>query len=184
LVVSELITNAVIHGRPDCDDCHHDPADLRVQGICECPCHGRTAPGVPELRLWLWSDGERVYIQVWDTSEATPVLQDAQPHEDSGRGLVLVNTISEHWGWYRPVRSTGKVVWAVVAGPGQSRWTVEVAAEPKRCDTIGCRSDAEYKISYNYRGEEEVSTDLACGPCADGYSRRPVLNNFRRIPLA
>lgn len=52
------------------------------------------------------------------------------------------------------------------------------------CSTIGCKSPAEYKISYNFRGEEEISTDLACGPCADGYSRRPVLKNFRRIPLA
>ena len=57
-------------------------------------------------------------------------------------------------------------------------------SETTTCGTIGCKSKAECKISYNFQGEDEVTTDLACGPCADGYSRRPVLKNFKRVPLA
>jgi hypothetical protein len=68
-----------------------------------------------------------------------------------------------------------------IQGNELARWHVEAKAE--RCDTIGCKLPAEYEITYNYRGEEEVSTDLACGPCADGYSRRPVLKNFQRTPI-
>jgi anti-sigma regulatory factor (Ser/Thr protein kinase) len=69
----------------------------------------------PSVRLWLSSDGDRVFIQVWDGSEARPVLQNAGPRALSGRGLLLVEAVSEGWGCYWPVTSPGKIVWSLVA---------------------------------------------------------------------
>ncbi|HUZ53107.1 MAG TPA: hypothetical protein VMU94_11340 [Streptosporangiaceae bacterium] len=62
----------------------------------------------------------------------------------------------------------------------------EVAEQPvsaPRCRTIGCESPATCEIRYNYRGEDEVSTDLACDSCADVYSHQVVLKNFRRTEI-
>lgn len=55
----------------------------------------------------------------------------------------------------------------------------------KMCATAGHgQLPATHKISYNYRGEEEKTTDLVCASCADSYSRRPVLQNFAAIEMA
>ncbi len=92
LVVSELITNAV-----------------------------RTSAGLPEaqhslptVRMWLSADHERVLIQVWDADHQLPVPQQPDPDAEHGRGLLLVESLSEAWGAYRPQRSIGKIAWAVM----------------------------------------------------------------------
>jgi len=88
LIVSELVTNAV----------------RASEGL---------VPGVPAVQLWLWSDRSRVVIEVWDGSDRMPVRQDPGPESDSGRGLLLVDSLSTECGSYR--RSGGKIVWCVVA---------------------------------------------------------------------
>ncbi|MGH3343645.1 MAG: ATP-binding protein [Carbonactinosporaceae bacterium] len=77
LVVSELVTNAVIHG--------YGPAQLRL-----------TFNG-------------RLRVEVRDLSPAPPRLRDTCPGELGGRGLQIVNRLSESWGW-RP-HGRGKLVW-------------------------------------------------------------------------
>jgi len=85
LIVSELVTNAI-----------------------------RASAGLPSpvVRLWLVSDLNCVVIHVWDGSNETPVRQDAAPDSDRGRGLLLVESLSRDWGWYR--KTTGKVAWAMI----------------------------------------------------------------------
>jgi anti-sigma regulatory factor (Ser/Thr protein kinase) len=83
LVVSELVTNAI----------------RASEGLM---------PGVPAVRLWLSSDGDRVVVQVWDGNHRMPVRQDAQPEAESGRGLLLVDTLSVEWGSYEPENRVGK----------------------------------------------------------------------------
>jgi len=39
---------------------------------------------------------------VSDASPELPVRKDAAPGEESGRGLLLVETLSDWFGWYRP----------------------------------------------------------------------------------
>ena len=52
---------------------------------------------------------------VWDGSHHRPAhAEPADPGADHGRGLLLVDTLSEEWGVHTPARSSGKVVWAVM----------------------------------------------------------------------
>jgi len=99
LVVSELTTNA-----------------LRASaGLTASRFSGKCAFGTPPVRLWLYSDGERILIQVWDGNDQMPARQDADPSAGSGRGLLLVESLATSWGSSRLAKSTGKLVWAIVA---------------------------------------------------------------------
>jgi hypothetical protein len=100
LVVSELVSNAV-------------QASVPLTGSRFA---GEWAPGTPPVRMWLSADEHRLVIQVWDGSDQPPVPQPVAPEADSGRGLLLVGALSAEWGCYTPENSSGKVVWAVVAG--------------------------------------------------------------------
>lgn len=88
LVVSELVTNAV-------------------------PASRATVPATP-VRLWLLSDGAQVVILVWDASPQPPAPADPGEDAENGRGLLLVEAVSERWGYFHH-ESGGKVVWAVMS---------------------------------------------------------------------
>ena len=99
LVVSELTTNA-----------------LRASaGLTASRFAGKFAVGTPPVRLWLYSDGERVLIQVWDGNDEMPARQEVDPGAGSGRGLLIVESLASDWGSSRLAKSSGKIVWAVVA---------------------------------------------------------------------
>ena len=66
------------------------------------------------MRLWLLADQARVVILVWDASPLPPVPVSTQRDTENGRGLLLVDTLSERWG-YLPAANGGKFVWAIVA---------------------------------------------------------------------
>jgi anti-sigma regulatory factor (Ser/Thr protein kinase) len=91
LLVSEIITNAIQITNPD----------------------GRTAP----VRLWLLADAGRLLILVRDASPLPPVPVSASADAENGRGLLLVNAISNRWNWYVPPHDSGKVVWALLEAP-------------------------------------------------------------------
>jgi anti-sigma regulatory factor (Ser/Thr protein kinase) len=91
LLVSEIITNAIQITNPD----------------------GRTAP----VRLWLLADAGRLLILVRDASPLPPVPVSVGADAENGRGLLLVNAISDRWNWYVPPHDSGKVVWALLEAP-------------------------------------------------------------------
>ena len=66
------------------------------------------------MRLWLSADHERVLVQVWDADHQLPVPRRPDPDAEHGRGLLLVESLGEAWGAYRPQRSIGKVAWAIL----------------------------------------------------------------------
>jgi anti-sigma regulatory factor (Ser/Thr protein kinase) len=68
---------------------------------------------VPVVRLWVVCDWPAVTVYVWDASPQMPVCSNSSPDQESGRGLILVDALSEEWDWY-PER-TGKVTWARVS---------------------------------------------------------------------
>ncbi|MEV6809298.1 ATP-binding protein [Streptomyces sp. NPDC051132] len=95
LVVSELVTNALRHAVP---------ADA-----------GRADTHLPPVRLHLMRWSERLVCAVRDPSHETPVPQESDDFSaESGRGLFLVDSFADSWGWH-PLAGTlqGKVVWAL-----------------------------------------------------------------------
>ena len=92
LLASELVTNAV-----RASERLRIRADLAI---------------VPEIRLWLVSDLISLVIHVWDGSDEMPVRRDAAMDDESGRGLMLVDTLASDWGAYRT--ANGKVVWVLI----------------------------------------------------------------------
>jgi anti-sigma regulatory factor (Ser/Thr protein kinase) len=86
-IVSELVTNAVVHAR--------------------------TAVDVSVYRR-----GERVRIEVTDTCLDPIRPRGCTPDGVAGRGLMLVDGMSEHWGVVE--LGDGKVVWAELPTPDLS----------------------------------------------------------------
>jgi anti-sigma regulatory factor (Ser/Thr protein kinase) len=63
------------------------------------------------LRL-LRRTGE-VMCAVLDPSDTAPVLRTPDGSEEDGRGLQMVDALSDVWGW-SPVTGRGKAVWAIL----------------------------------------------------------------------
>jgi anti-sigma regulatory factor (Ser/Thr protein kinase) len=106
LLVSELVTNAVRHATP--------PITLEV--ACEAP------------------DG--LSIRVTDGSALQPSGRALTSHEESGRGIALVDVLSQDWG-VEPAEA-GKAVWfrlsapcAAAAGEGRVEPTSSVPTEER-----------------------------------------------------
>jgi len=88
----------------------------------------------PAIGLTLLSDRERLVILVRDFSPGIPVPRHASADDESGRGLMLVEAISDRFGWDRPADGTpGKITWAVVTlGTGQASHLNRTGQKPAR----------------------------------------------------
>jgi anti-sigma regulatory factor (Ser/Thr protein kinase) len=90
LLLSELVTNAVQAARANFNDM---PVNVRLS-----------------------ANRDRLLIEVWD-SNVQPALPRELEHgfpkvdAESGRGLFLVEALSERWGWYPTRNPEGKVTW-------------------------------------------------------------------------
>ncbi|ONH24990.1 ATP-binding protein [Pseudofrankia asymbiotica] len=78
---------------------------------------GRTSnwPVGVELRLTVMDD--RLLIEVTDPDPGPPVPRDAEPDDENGRGLLLVEALADRWGHLiltRADAAVGKVVWCQV----------------------------------------------------------------------
>ncbi|MFJ8588616.1 ATP-binding protein [Streptomyces sp. NPDC093595] len=101
LVVSELVTNALRHALPTDPPARETPHDSPVR-----------------LHLMRWAS--RLVCAVRDPSPDSPATRECEEDfaAESGRGLFLVETFSDSWGWH-PLAGTlrGKVVWALFRLP-------------------------------------------------------------------
>ena len=91
-IVGEFVANAVTHAA------HAQPVR-------------KATPDNLGLRL-LRRHGE-VICAVLDPSDAAPVLKAPATVEEAGRGLQMVDALSDVWGW-SPVAGRGKAVWAIL----------------------------------------------------------------------
>jgi anti-sigma regulatory factor (Ser/Thr protein kinase) len=84
LLTSEVVTNAIVHA--------HSPVRLVVE-----------------------AQSSSVVVEVKDTAQTQLVAEGEEAAEaDHGRGMVLVDALSDRWGWWE--EEGGKVVWfALVA---------------------------------------------------------------------
>jgi len=95
-VVSELLANALRHALP----------------------HAAGSVSPWPIRLGLLHVGSHVVCAVADPGAGIPVLREPDQLEESGRGLLVVASLSDQWGYCpAPERqeSEGKVVWAAFA---------------------------------------------------------------------
>lgn len=86
LLISELVTNAVVH-----TGC---PAVLRMLFGADGPAAGT------------------VRVEVADTSDRPPLQRHAKGEDTNGRGLELVDGLADRWGWQR--EGAGKSIWCEV----------------------------------------------------------------------
>jgi anti-sigma regulatory factor (Ser/Thr protein kinase) len=97
VVVSELVTNSV------------------------AASVGRRPSSAPVL-VWLGSDGHCLLLSVADASPLPPVRLNLRPDAEGGRGLALVEALTNRWGWYPAgVAGLRKFVWAEWRLPDRSR---------------------------------------------------------------
>ncbi|MFJ6657694.1 ATP-binding protein [Streptomyces sp. NPDC091377] len=84
LLVSELVTNAVVHT-------------------------GRTAVLRLSLPCGAAADSATVRLEVADSSDRAPVPRHPDGEQTGGRGLALVDGLADRWGWSR--EGAGKRIW-------------------------------------------------------------------------
>lgn len=86
LIVSELVTNA-IHASA----CYQAP---------------------PPVQFQMSATRNIVLVEAWDCDPSAPAIRNSLDLDESGRGLLLVASMSSRWGWTES--NEGKVVWAEV----------------------------------------------------------------------
>jgi anti-sigma regulatory factor (Ser/Thr protein kinase) len=100
LLVSELSTNVV-------------RASMNQDGSPRYAEDGK----LPLLWIRLLCDPSRLIIEVWDTlptALGAPVTRHPEPDEESGRGLEIIESLADDWGWETVPGWTGKKVWAAL----------------------------------------------------------------------
>jgi signal transduction histidine kinase len=58
--------------------------------------------------------GPEVRVEVADGGDGAPTLRSAKPQDLSGRGLMIVQAMSEEWGVASATPAPGKTVWFTV----------------------------------------------------------------------
>jgi anti-sigma regulatory factor (Ser/Thr protein kinase) len=86
LLTSELVTNAVRH---------------------------EARQGARSVMLTMASSRGRLRVDVHDTSRSLPAVAEVPADAETGRGLLLVETLSDEWGFYRT--PAGKAVYFTLA---------------------------------------------------------------------
>ncbi|NBM20797.1 ATP-binding protein [Streptomyces sp. GC420] len=116
LLISELVTNAVVH-----TGC---PAVLRM-----------LLPGAPEGAGEPAGLAGTVRVEVADASGCPPRPRHAAREDTSGRGLELVDGLADRWGWQR--EGAGKSIWCEVD---------RAAPAPAAADESGPRGAGAYGV--------------------------------------
>jgi anti-sigma regulatory factor (Ser/Thr protein kinase) len=101
LIASELATNVVrAASAPDGSPRYDEDGRLHL------------------MWLRLLSDQDKLMLEVWDDlpeALGSPVMKHADEDDETGRGLDMVEMLTDDWGWETVAGWTGKRVWAVLS---------------------------------------------------------------------
>ncbi|MFF5390476.1 ATP-binding protein [Streptomyces sp. NPDC013012] len=97
LLVSELATNAIQHAHPT--------------KTSEAAGH---SVGIATIVLMLWPTDGGIILAVSDPNPRPPAPRASDASATGGRGLVLIQTMANRWGYSPTQRQPGKIVWAEV----------------------------------------------------------------------
>jgi anti-sigma regulatory factor (Ser/Thr protein kinase) len=68
------------------------------------------------IRLCLVTHGHVLTIECWDQAPGIPVLQEASGFAETGRGLAIIDSLTEGaWGYRPAIGQAGKCVWAEIS---------------------------------------------------------------------
>jgi anti-sigma regulatory factor (Ser/Thr protein kinase) len=95
VVISELVTNALRHARP-----------VESAGL----------DGRRPIEVILFGEARQLLCAVTDPCQRCPVLLEPDYVSETGRGLHVVASLSDRWGWL-PLGTGGKAVWAALGLP-------------------------------------------------------------------
>ena len=94
--------------------CLSDSAEILItELVANAVQASGAAPGASSVRLWLLSGPAQILSLVWDANPDPPGRITASEEAENGRGLMLVEAISEQWGWFPHENGNGKFVWAI-----------------------------------------------------------------------
>lgn len=99
-VITELMTNALRHA------------------VAEPPADSEPKPW--PIRLGLADPGPYVICAVADPSTELPAPRRPDWQDETGRGLLMVDSLSDRWGCCTAPEGQGKVVWAAFAATSRS----------------------------------------------------------------
>jgi anti-sigma regulatory factor (Ser/Thr protein kinase) len=106
LAVSELVTNAV-----------------RASTLAREARQVRGLPdGLPVVALRLAGDHRHLLVEVSDHDPRPPAPTAMDPERDGGRGLLLVEAVSDEWGYYYPATDPAAAPRSRAPAPGRDEW--------------------------------------------------------------
>lgn len=99
---------------------------------------GQAANDVLVIRLCLLTDGAVLTIECWDQAPGVPVLHAASGLEETGRGLVIIDSLTRGaWGCQPAIGQAGKCVWAETPVRDVLAPPLLASAVPNRAATPG-----------------------------------------------
>jgi anti-sigma regulatory factor (Ser/Thr protein kinase) len=101
-----------------------EAVELMVSELAtNCIRHERT-----NFHITILGSAQEIRVEVTDSGSGTPTMRSPGPDEPSGRGLQIVDMLSESWG-VEPENPSGKTVWFTMpAATAMQQATEEVGA--------------------------------------------------------
>ena len=124
LLTSELVTNAIRHEA------------------------GQAGQGAQPVMLAIASSRGRLRVDVHDTSRSLPAVAEVPADAETGRGLLLVETLSDEWGFYRT--PAGKAVYFTLA------FEPDKADKPDKPDKADKTDQPDEAAAAGGRGPQRV----------------------------
>jgi anti-sigma regulatory factor (Ser/Thr protein kinase) len=110
-----------------------DAAELLVSELVTNSLEACAGLDLAAIRLVLTLDQGELAILVRDSHPGVPLAVQPGADDESGRGLLIVEQLSDRCGWY-PLSAPepAKVTWAVISGAGQAASLLPAPALPAR----------------------------------------------------